>query len=199
MKLIKLLFVLLVAVQANAANSNKFESITAEFSVLKPNDWQFITAEQNIENIKRTELNDKEFHKAMVKYSTAPLVAMMKYPEPFDDINPSFKVNIKPLGQLKGADPKKILGLILPQFEKIFQDFKLVQVPKDIKVSGHNAAYMKINYSMKIPDGRVFPTTSEMWIIPRGDYFFMIGSGTRQDEKTGTRAEIANILSSVVL
>lgn len=198
MKSIKIIFALLVAVQVNAANLNKFESVTAEFSVVKPTDWQFITAEQNIENIKRTELNDKEFHQAMVKYSTAPLVAMMKYPEPFDDVNPSFKVNIKPLGQLKGTDPKQILGLILPQFEKVFKDFKLVQAPKDTQVSGHKAAYMQINYSMQIPDGRTFPTTSEMWVVPRGDFFFMIGSGTRQDEKTGTRLEINKILSSIV-
>ena len=166
---------------------------------MKTNDWQFITAEQNIENLNRTEFNDKEFHQAMLKYSTAPLVAMVKYPETFDDLNPSIKVNIKPLGQLKGAGPKKIMGLILPQLKKMFQDFKLVQVPKDLKISGHNAAYMRIDYSMNTPDGRSFPTTSEMWIVPRGDYFFMIGSGTRQDEQTGSRAEIGKILSSIVL
>ncbi len=199
MKIIKIIFALLIAIQVSASNLNKFENPTAEFSIVKPNDWQFITAEQNIENLKRTEFNDKEFHQAMLKYSTAPLVAMVKYPETFDDLNPSIKVNIKPLGQLKGAGPKKIMGLILPQLKKMFQDFKLVQVPKDLKISGHNAAYMRIDYSMNTPDGRSFPTTSEMWIVPRGDYFFMIGSGTRQDEQTGSRAEIGKILSSIVL
>jgi hypothetical protein len=123
----------------------------------------------------------------------------MKYPEPFDDLNPSFKVNIKPLGQLKGADPKQILNLILPQFQKMFQDFALIQPPIDTKVSGLNAAYMSINYSLAIPDGRTFPTTSEMWIVPRGDFFFMIGAGTRQDEKTGSRKDIQAILNTVVL
>ena len=143
--------------------------------------------------------HDKDFHKAMIKYSTVPLVVIMKYPEPFDDINPSFKVNIKPLGRLKGTDPKKILKLLLPQFSKIFEDFELIQAPVDTKVSGDAAAYMRINYSMKTQDGRVFPTTSEMWIVPRGDYFFMIGSGTRQDEKTGSRSEIERIVSSIIL
>jgi hypothetical protein len=38
---------------------------------------------------------------------------------------------------------------------------------------------------------------SELWIVPRGDYFFMIGAGTRQDEKTGTRKEIQEILKTV--
>jgi hypothetical protein len=56
---------------------------------------------------------------------------------------------------------------------------------------------MRINYSLQIPDGRSFPTTSEMWIVPKGNYFYMIGAGTRQDEKTGSRREIRQILDSV--
>jgi len=43
----------------------------------------------------------------------------------------------------------------------------------------------------------VFPTASELWIVPRGDYFFLIGAGTRQDEKTGGRDEIRSILGTV--
>jgi hypothetical protein len=126
-------------------------------------------------------------------------VVITKYPEPFDDLNPSFKVNIKPLGQLKGADPKKILELILPQFQNIFQDFNLIQPPSDTTVGRLPAAYMRINYSLVAQDERTFPTTSELWIVPRGDYFFMIGAGTRQDEKTGSREEIAKIMSSIEL
>jgi hypothetical protein len=56
-----------------------------------------------------------------------------------------------------------------------------------------------MNYSMTMPDGRELPTTSELWIIPRGDYFFLIGAGTRQDESTGSKAEIEYILSSISL
>lgn len=199
MKLVQLLILTLLSSLALAGTPNKFESLTVGFEVTKPLEWKFITAEENLENIKRAKLNDEEFQKRMLKYSTAPLVAIMKYPEPFDDLNPSFKVNIKPLGQLKGADPKQILNIILPQFQKMFQDFSLVQPPIDTKVSGLNAAYMSINYSLAIPDGRTFPTRSEMWIVPRGDFFFIIGAGTRQDEKTGSRKEIQAILNSVIL
>ena len=48
----------------------------------------------------------------MLKYATAPLVAMMKYPEPFDDVNPSFKANIKPLGQLKGKTAIELMAVV---------------------------------------------------------------------------------------
>jgi hypothetical protein len=95
----------LLAMSVYAADAEVFSSATAGFEVTKPAEWQFATADQNLENLKRTELNDKEFHAAMVKYATAPLVVMMKYPEPFEDLNPTLKVNIKPFGQLKGTAP----------------------------------------------------------------------------------------------
>jgi hypothetical protein len=187
----------LLAMSAHADEAEVFKSLTAGFEVTKPADWQFATAEQNLENLKRTEFNDKEFHAAMVKYATAPLVAMMKYPEPFDDLNPTLKVNIKPFGQLKGTSPTKIMTLLLPQFEKAFKDFALVEPPTRVTVSGIESGYMRMNYSLQVPDGRTFPTTSELWIVPRGDYFFMIGAGTRQDEKTGSRKELQAILDTV--
>lgn len=176
---------------------NTFKSVTVGFEVTKPKSWQFVTVEQNLENLKRTKLNDEEFHKLMLKYATAPLVAMMKYPEPFDDLNPSFKVNIKPLGQLKETDPKQILTMLSAQFGNIFKDYEVVQSPIDTRISGIKSGYMRINYSLQIPDGRMFPTTSELWIVPKGDYFFMMGAGTRQDEKTGSRKEIQKILKTI--
>ena len=199
MRVIKALVVSLLSFGAFAQGTNEFESVTVGFKVTKPSEWQFVTAEENLENLKKVQMNDEELQQLMLKYSTAPLVAMMKYPEPFDDLNPSFKVNIKPLGQLKGTDPKKILGLIIPQFQKMFQDFKLVQAPIDTVVGKLPAAYMRINYSLAIPDGRTFPTASELWIVPRGDFFFMVGAGTRQDGETGSREEISKIISSVEL
>jgi hypothetical protein len=188
---------LMVGLAFAGKSENTFRSVSVGFEITKPESWQFLTAEQNLENLKRTKLNDEEFHQLMLKYATAPLVAMMKYPEPFDDLNPSLKVNVKPFGQLKGIDPKQLLSLVSGQFASIFKDYKLVEGPIDAEVSGIKSGYLRFNYSLQIPDGRTFPTTSELWIVPRGDYFFMIGAGTRQDEKTGSRKEIQEILKTV--
>jgi hypothetical protein len=182
---------------AMAANPSVFNNPTAGFQLTKPTDWNYVTAAQNMDNIKAMKLNDEEFHAAMQKYATAPLVAMTKFPEPFDDVNPSFKVNLKPYGGLKGRSPQEIISLVVPQFQKTFKNFALVQPPSEVEVSGIKSAYTRINYTMEMPDGRTFPTTSELWIVPRGDYFFMIGAGTRQDEKTGSREEIQNIIKTV--
>jgi len=133
----------IVATSAMAGEGDAFRSATAGFEITKPADWHYLTAEQNQENLSRVELTDDEYKEALLKYATVPLVAMVKYAEPFDDLNPSVKVNIKPLGELKGM------------------------------------------------------AATELWIVPRGDYFFLIGAGTRQDEKTGGRDEIGSILATM--
>jgi hypothetical protein len=180
-----------------AAEPIIFKNHTAGIELTKPAEWHYITAAQNMANIKAMKLSDEEFHAAMQKYATAPLVAMTKFKEPFDDLNPSFKVNIKSYGGLKGRQPQEIISLVLPQFQKIFKDFAIIQPPVEAEVSGVPSAYARMNYTIELPDGRTFPTTSELWIVPHGDYFFMIGAGTRQDERTGSREEIKSILKTV--
>lgn len=186
-----------VAQTALADEANTFKSLTAGFEVEKPAGWRFITAEQNLESLKRGQLDDKEFQAVMARYATAPLVAMVKHGEPFDDLNPSFKVNVRPLGRFKGAVPTELLEFIAPQLARLFKDLVIVQPPVEVQVSGFDAAYMRVNYPLQLADGRTFPTTSELWVVPRGDYFFMIGAGTRPDQKTGSRSEIQSILGTV--
>jgi hypothetical protein len=178
---------------------NTFSNPTVGFSITKPTEWQFVTADQHMENLSRTLLNDKQMQEAMQKYATAPLVVMMKYPEPYDDLNPSFKANIKPLGNLSADDPVAIINLMTGPMAKMFKDFKIAEPASETRVSGLKAAHVSIHYSLQIPDGRVFPTASDLWIVPRGKYFFVLGAGTRQDGKTGSREEIEKILSSVVI
>ncbi|HMA73939.1 MAG TPA: hypothetical protein VKP67_21020 [Xanthobacteraceae bacterium] len=174
----------------------RFDSPIAGFHVVKPAGWSFLTAEQNIAAVKGLQFSDKELQEAWEKYTTAPLVAMAKYPEPFADVNPSFKVNIKPFGLFKGKDAKEIAAAILSVLQRALKDIEVVQPASDVTVSGLKGAYMRLNYTAQM-EGRQVAGTSELWIVPRGDYFFMMGAGTRPDEKTGTRAEIQKIVATV--
>lgn len=188
----------LATVQAAAEeDTNTFLSETLGVSVTKPESWRWISSDEYFRNLERAEWNDKDFEELLRTRATAPLAAIMKFPEPFDDVNPSFKINVKPYGSLKGYDPKDILKLITPQFQKSFLDFNVVEPPRDVMVSEIKSGYMMMNYTMKIPDGRAFPITSELWVVPRERMFFIIGSGTRTDETTGTRAEIKEILDTL--
>lgn len=181
----------------NAEETNAFSNPTLGFAVTKPAHWQVVSAEGYAENLGRVKLEDEEFQEKMQKYAQVPFIAFMKYPEPYDDVNPSFKVNIKPLGQFLGKDSKEIINTLLPTFKQAFRDFQIIEGPMDVNISGIKSAYVRIHYTMAIPDGRTFPTCSELWIIPRGNSFFMIGIGRRQDASAEDLEDIKQIVSSI--
>lgn len=122
---------------------------------------------------------------------------MTKFKEPYNDLNPSLKINIKPLGGIDGSKPVQLLELIVPSLKTAFPDMKVVQAPKEVLVGGLKGAYAHIQYVLKAQGGLSFPTSSELWVVPKGKHFYMIGAGTRQDEKTGSRKEIQKILETI--
>lgn len=180
-----------------AEGGEVFRSPTVGFELVKPAAWQFVTADQNAQNVQRTKVADEELQAALARYATTPLVVITKYAEPYDDLNPSLKVNVRPLGALKGAPPTRIVELLVPQLRRAFPDLVVADGPREVQVGGRAAGYVRVHFAMALPDGRTFPTASELWIVPRGEHFFMIGGGTRQDEATGTRAEVQSIVSSI--
>ncbi len=187
----------LLAGPVHAQPSNTFTSPTARFSLTKPSDWQFLSADQNAANLKAVDMDDAEMKAALAKYATTPLVAITKHAEPYADLNPSFKVNIRPLGQFAGADPKAIISALLPSLQRMFSDAKVVEGPSDVAIGGLKGGYVRLDYTLRTNDGATFPTSSELWIVPRGDFFFMMGAGTRQDEATGRRSEIRSIVEGI--
>jgi hypothetical protein len=160
------------------------------FEVTLPDGWVQSTAAQYYENISRIQADDPEFQDALMKHANTPLVMAMKYPEPFEDVNPSFKINARPYGPLSDKDGVAIIEVILPTLQSAFTDMAITSPPTKVTVGGRAAGHVAIKYSMKTPVGEL-PTASELWIIPDVHYFYIIGIGFRQDESTGARAEAA--------
>ena len=180
------------------ADENTYSKPTIGLKITKPESWHWTTAAEVQENLERVQHNDESLDKLIKSRATAPLVAMTKYKEPFDDLNPSVKLNVKPLvPSLSADDPVKILEICMTPFSKAFADMKVVTKPKETELAGLKAAYTCIDYTLVTADGQEFPTRSRMWIVPRGKMFFMIGTGMRQDGRTGKRAELDKIIESI--
>jgi hypothetical protein len=194
--LLLVLAFLMLGVEARAQAVEIVSNRTIGIEVAKPAGWQHLTAEANAQNLRNIEMGDKEFQEMVAKYATAPVVAFSKYTEPYQDLNPTFKVNIRPTGGLAGRSATDVLAIVIPAIKKVSADLVVEEGPTETTVSGLPAAYARLNYTMSA-GGMQFPTTSEIWIVPRGKFFFLIGAGTRQDEANGTRAEIRSILESV--
>ncbi len=196
-KILLISAVMLCALVIRAEDSNTFTSATVGFSVKKPAQWYFMTAEANTENLNNVRMKDEEFQKMAQKYATVPLVVMTRYQEPYDGLNPSFKVNVRSLGNLDGTNPVSIIQLVRGSLQKAFKDYKEIQPPIETEVAGFKAAYMKIHYTLETSESRSFPTSSEMWIIPRGKFFFLIGVGSSQVSDKTEQEEIQSIIKSM--
>src|SRR5262245_44838968 len=90
---------LILGVEARAQAVEIVSNQTIGIEVAKPAAWQHLTAEANAQNLRNIEMDDKEFQEMVAKYATAPIVAFSKYAEPYPDVNPTFKVNLRPAGQ----------------------------------------------------------------------------------------------------
>ena len=199
--LLSFVFCLIIGVTgAKAEEQNTFVNSTLGFSITKPTHWQVTSAEDYFKNLEQVTTEDKKFQEAAMKYAKVPLFAFMKYPEPYDDINPSIKVHFKyrdSLPNFAGKSPQEILDVTLLTFKQVFKDFKIIEGPTDVDVSGIKSAYVKYQYTLTVPDGRGFPNCSEIWIVPRGEYFYLIVVGYRQDASAEDLKDIKQMVSSI--
>jgi hypothetical protein len=167
-------------------------------SVVRPSSWSTITAEENAKNIRSVQMDDAQLQELAARYAAAPIVAMTKYKEPYDDLNPSFKINVRALGGFTGHAPEEILLAAIPTMRRMFGDLTIDAAPTRTTVSGKPAAYTRLSYKMRAGKS-TFPTVSEVWVVPSGPIFFMIGTGTRADERNGSRAEVRKIVDSIAI
>jgi len=153
------LVVLAITSSASAEEASKFESATAGFAVQKPAGWRFASLEQVTRNRTSVRMSDEELQKQLELHATAPLVVVMKHEEPYDGLNPSFQVILRPLPpSLAEASPKQILELVLPTIQRGYPDFALELPIREFKLSGHAAAESIATYTVRTKEGGVFPT-----------------------------------------
>ena len=190
--------VMLPALHACAENVEKnyvFESNFAGFRVTKPESWRVGNAEDNLRNLERINLTDDEFHKLLLQFTTTPLIVFMKHEEPYDDVNPSFKVLMKPLGKLDGSNPLKIVDMVVRPIKRLFSNFT-VQTRKEVFVGGLKAAYVHVEFELATQTGLTFQVSSELWVVPKDRHFFLIGGGTKLGDMDAKK-EIREIVESI--
>jgi hypothetical protein len=169
---------------------------TLGLSVVRPVTWSTITADENVRNLRSVDMDDRQLQDLAVRYANTPIIAFSKYKEPYDDLNPSFKINVRRLGGFAGHHPEEILEAAIPTLRRMFGDLRVENMPTRTTVAGKAAAYTRLSYTLRAGQS-AFPTISEIWVVPSGPVFFMIGTGTRADEKNGSRAEVRAIVGSI--
>jgi len=176
-----------------------YHNETFGFKVIKPKGWHITTSKEYAENLGKIDINDPKLKNLVQRNANIPVITYTKYQEPYNDLNPGFKVNIYPLGKLDPDNPVKILEVLLPNLQKVLKDYKLTVPPKETTVSGLKASYMQVFYTLVTSDGSSFPSCTEMWVVPKRNFFLALGVATRQDEKNCTRKDVGKIVETMVI
>ena len=182
-----------------AAEPDRFANEQLGISITKPKDWHFSPVELKAKNLESTQMDDQQLQELLQKHAQVPLVLMTRYHEPYDDLNPSIKILVKPLPNPERFDPVDALEFMLSPVKRAYQDAKIVQAPEIVMLGKHRSAYAKVHYSLKTKDGKSFPTCSELWVVPHGDYCLIIGAGSNQQNDAAEHVEIAKAIESLEL
>jgi hypothetical protein len=138
-------------------------------------------------------LSDPEFQRALVARSALPIIALMKYPEPFAGINPSVQVTLRQA--LKGS-PTDLLAGAVATMRRGFADLTIVENVRSATMSGLPAATVRVAYTLRTPTQSA-PVLSRLWLVPRGSLMFLIGMSGAQAGPDVCESEFAAVLKSI--
>jgi hypothetical protein len=179
------------------ATTSVFRSEMAGIEIQKPKAWHFADLQTVMENRASVKLKDAEFQELVQKMASAPLVVAMKHQEPYDALNPSFQVLVRPAAGLEGKSGVEVMQLVTPALAKAFTDFKVVKPAHAIDVGGRPAGRLVISYSVATQDGREFSSLATLVMIPKGKVLYQIGFSGPPDGPDKLTKEIDEILASV--
>lgn len=194
---IGLFFACLSGNVAHAESKDVFTLPYVGMEITKQRDWHFTNVTLAADSAKSVQFQDKEFADLVAKSTAVPLAIITKYPESYEDVNPSLKIDVQPLTNLNGKTATELSNFVLGMFSTAVKDFEILQKPTDVEVGAFKASYFRIRYTVEFADNTSYRTVSELWIITRDQYYLLFGAATLDDDKTLSRGEIAEMLKSL--
>jgi hypothetical protein len=182
---------------AIASEKNEYKNPTAGFQITKPDSWTFMTIETIVTNRENIRIRDEELRAAIRERGTAPLVVMAKHEEPYDDLNPTIQVVLRPVGPLQGQPATEIMATAVRPMENAFHEFKFLREIHETEISGLKASHMRATYTISNKEGRNFRVVSRMWMVPRGAFVFLIGMSGPESGPDVSEAEFDHVLKSI--
>lgn len=199
LKNIGLFFVCLAGNVVHAESMDVFTLPYVGVEITKQSDWHFMNVALGAESAKSVKFQDEEFAELVAKSDAVPLAVITKYPESYEDVNPSLKIDVQSLKSLNGKTSIEASNLVLNVFSTAVKDFEVLQKPTEVYVGEFKASYFRIRYTVEFSDNTSYRTVSELWIITRDKYYLLLGAATLDDDKTNSREEIAGMLKSLKL
>jgi hypothetical protein len=185
------------AAPADSAETDRFRSTAAGVEVRKPHGWFFADLQTVLEQRAHARLKSEEFERLVRENASIPLVVATKYEEPYDALNPSFQMIVRPAGTLEGKPAVEIMTAIENGLRNVFAQYETVEPIREIRVGGRSGARFTAAYTVSNPEGREFAVRSTLVLVPRGKILYQMGFSGTPEGPDRLGEEIESVLASI--
>ncbi len=163
----------------------------------KPASWVFATLDAEEANRRRVSVSN-EATDEQLRRAAAPLVVILRHPLPYDKVNPTVKVVLRPAGSLGAKSPREIGSTLAREMQRAIPGFELEGEVSEVMVGGRRGAHFRARFLVAdIERGMKYAVLSRTWIVPRGDELFLIGMSGPTEGEDLSEAEFKQILESI--
>jgi hypothetical protein len=179
-----------------ATQPTRVENATAGISIEPPPGWHTATVSQMAENREKIRLSDAELEKAVKAQATPALFAFMKHPEPYDNINPSISIILRPAPPSLGS-ATQLLDLAVGGLKGVHKDFTIVEPTREVTVGGLPGAGARVSYTLRTTEDAEYKVLARMWAVKRGSFLILVGMSGAQEGADVAEEEFATALASL--
>lgn len=172
---------------ATATDPNTFICREAGLTITKPQQWAFVT--RATEKDVRGEVGE----------TGILIAALIKDPKLIRDWSPGVTVFVIETDELIMTTPNALVKFALRQIEDDYGDSEIKEGPVDVTFAGLKGVYAFI--TARAVKGLEEPATvcMEIWVVMAPKETYIIDAWYRQDERTGTRKEVKQVIDSIKL
>lgn len=171
MKKVLIIFTLLSFYQL--ISQEKFEIKKIGFSMNSPNGWHVMKDEETLKNLEQYDLTDEQLDD-LLKTNTKQLVTYTKYdPKKVAGIIPTIKVRTLETSSKSIESFVKEVQSSTENALKIFEDFRFLQQPIVVNISGKKAIKFDVQFTMK-NNGKEYKIVSHSFYILLKGYFISL-------------------------
>ena len=157
------------------ADENRFYSPVAGIRIDKQPSWSFMSLEHELANRQAVSVGNANTDAVMHDSTTAPLVVIARYPEPSEKPNPTLKITLRALADLRDTPPVEIARAVAQTMSLAIPSFVVDGDARALQVGGLPGGTFRAHFTLEVPHlGRTFAVNTEAWIVPRGEYAVLI-------------------------
>jgi hypothetical protein len=165
-----------------------------EISIDKPASWSVYRG-RNIEGDDATARLDAEQLRAHLSEKRMKLLMhVYKYEDVNVVPNPSLRIVIQPVGELKGKSAEVLMEHLIVTMKVDTVDFKVRTPIQSLKINGLDAAYVETRATtVRTADTKLRVVNNFTYLIPRGDYMVVAIGVIDAEDTNGLLQELRNV------